>query len=408
VAMSDIVALDRTERPGHVPGELVRDFDLYTLPSRQSDVHRAYFEAARRLPDIFWTPFNGGHWVACKGEDIIDILRHPKSFSSRSIVIPPIPGLPTQLPIELDPPTHAFVRRPLAQALRPEMIARLESEIRAVAREAIERIAPLGSCEFMADFAKVLPIHVFLRLVDLPLDDKAYLVTLEADAVKGATGEIKAEAQRKMRAYLEKWVIERRAAPGDDLLSEIVNVEVRGERISDADALSYTTLVLFGGLDTVAAMMGFIALFLAEHPGHRETLVDRLGDEAFLKTAIEEMMRRHGIANIARVVAEDMHFRGIEMRAGDRILPATSFVGIDPALNADPLLVDYDRVKPVSAVFGVGPHACPGATLARREIRIFLIEWLTRIPTFRVRSGTEPELYIGINNGVSRLELSWP
>ena len=406
--MSQMPQLDRAERPEHVPQCLVRDFDLYTLPGRHDDVQRAYHDVARSLPDIFWTPLNGGHWVATRGQDVLDILRHAQQFSSRSIVIPPIPGLPTQLPIELDPPIHSFIRRPLATALQPAAIAKLEGEIRAVARATIDRLEPTGKCEFMADFAKVLPIHVFLRLVNLPLEDKAYLFSLEADAVKGATGEIKATAQGKMRAYLEKWVIERREAPGDDLLSDIVNVKVREERISESEALSYATLVLFGGLDTVAAMMGFIALFLATHDAHRTALVNRLHDGAFLQASIEEMMRRHGIANVARVVAKDMTFRGVEMREGDRIMPATTFVGIDETLNPDPLTVDYNRQKPISAVFGIGPHACPGAILARREIRIFLEEWLGRIPEFRLEMGTEPELYIGINNGVSRLDLVWP
>ena len=72
-----------------------------------------------------------------------------------------------------------------------------------------------------------------------------------------------------------------------------------------------------------------------------------------------------------------------------------------------PLLVDFDRRKSVHASFGSGPHICPGAGLARREILVFLQEWLRRIPEFRIKEGTHPVLATGMVNGVTKLELAW-
>jgi cytochrome P450 len=155
-------------------------------------------------------------------------------------------------------------------------------------------------------------------------------------------------------------------------------------------------------------MIAFIARFLAQNPGQRRQLVERLDDDAFVRNAIEEMVRRHGLANTARVIAGDFDYKGVSFRAGDRILPANLFVGVDDRLNPDPLVVDFSREKPVHAAFGNGAHACPGAVLARREIRIFLQEWLSRIPDFRIRPGTSPVLATGMVNGVLRLELVWP
>lgn len=397
------------QRPDHVPAELVRDFDLYDIPGASEDIQAAYSRIQQSSPDIFWTPHNGGHWVATRAEDILAMQRDYARFSHKHILIPPMPeGTPRQIPLEMDPPEHSRYRRPLTQALMPSIVAELEDSVRKVAIETIEGLAPRGECEFIEEFAKVLPIHVFLELVDLPLDDKAHLLILAEDSVRGRDAATRGRSQMQMGEYLLKWVRARREVPGSDLLSKLINVDIGGERISEPGAISYATLVLFGGLDTVAGMIGFITRFLAKNPAHRRQLAERIGDEAFVKSAIEELIRRHGLANTARIITEDFVYKGVAFREGDRILPANLFVGIDDRLNPDPLVVDFNREKPVHAAFGNGPHACPGAVLARREVRLFLEEWLTRIPEFRIKPGTQPVLATGMVNGVLKLELVWP
>lgn len=395
-------------KPDHVPDALVHDFDLYCVPGADVDVHLAFRDLQEKAPPIFWTPRNGGHWVATRADDIVAMQRDYRHFSHERIVLPPMPPeVPRQIPLEMDPPEHSFYRRPLTQALMPGIVATLEDKVRAVAAELVEDLRSRGECEFVAEFAKVLPIHVFLDLVELPREDKPYLLDLAEAAVRAPTGQERAEAHHKVGEYLARWVAERRETPGDDLLSRIVNVEVDGGKICFPEAIAYASLVLFGGLDTVAGMLGFVARFLAEHPDHRRQLVEGLGDEAFMKKAIEELVRRHGLANTARVIREDFTYSGVDFRAGDRILPPNLLVGLDDRANPDPMTVDFAREKPVHATFGNGPHACPGAVLARRELRIFLEEWLTRIPDFQIKPGTRPVLATGMVNGVLELELSW-
>ena len=395
-------------RPNHVPAELVRDFNLYNIPGADDDVQAAFSAIQQSNPDIFWTPHNGGHWVATRAADILAMQRDYQRFSHKHIVIPPMPeGSPRQIPLEMDPPEHSKYRRPLMQSLMPSIVGELESTVRKVAIDAIEAILPLGECEFIEDFAKVLPIHVFLELVEIPVADKAILLPFAEDSVRGSTVEIRQNAQMQMGGYLMPKVRARRENPGADLLSKLVNVVIDSERISEFEAISYATLVLFGGLDTVAGMIGFIARFLAENPSHRQQLIGRLDDDAFVNTAIEELIRRHGIANTGRVIAHDFDYNGVPFRQGDRILPANLFVGIDDRLNENPLVVDFNREKAVHAAFGNGAHACPGAVLARREIRIFLQEWLARIPHFRLKPGSKPVLATGMVSGVLRLDLVW-
>lgn len=397
------------DRPAHIPADLIYDFDMYDIPGAADDVQLAYRAVQQAAPDIFWTPRNGGHWVATRAEDILVMQRDFARFSHRRIVLPRMPdGTPRQIPLEVDPPEHAHYRRPLMQALLPSIVGALEDKVRSVAVDAIERLRPDGRCEFIEDFAKVLPIHVFLDLVALPLDDKAYLLTLAEDAVRGRDAETRGRAHHDVAGYLQQWVAARREQPGDDLLSRIVNVDVGGRKISHEEAIAYASLVLFGGLDTVAGMLGFFARFLAQNPGHRRQLVDRLDDGAFVDNAMEELIRRHGLANTARYVVGDLDYNGVPLKAGDMILPPNLLVGLDERHVDDPLTVDFMRQRPRHAVFGNGAHFCPGALLARRELRIFLEEWLRRIPDFAVKPGTRPVLATGMVNGVLRLDLCWP
>lgn len=396
-------------KPDHVPDALVVDFDFVNLPGADDDIQAGYRRFQTDYPDIFWTPHNGGHWVATRAEDITFMQRNTDVFSNRMVTLPPFPaGTPPQLPLELDPPIHAKYRRPLMQFLTPGNVKHLEDDVRRIAIDQIDKLQPRGECEFIEEFAKVLPIHVFLEAVDLPIEDKDLLLPLAEDSVRALSVEQRVAARVGMGQYLAKSIMQRRENPGDDLLSMIVNLEVDGERISVEEATSYSALVLFGGLDTVAGMIGLIGKYLAEHPATRRELLANIDDKKFLKDAIEELIRRHGIANTARVLTQDFAYKGVQFRKGDHVLPPNLLAGVDDRVNPDPLTVDFHRQNGSHASFGNGPHACPGAGLARREIAVFLEEWLKRIPEFSVKPGTKPVLATGQVNGILELQLVWP
>ena len=407
--MEDSLQRPKAERPAHVPPELVREFDFYNIPGSSDDVHAAYHAIQAASPDIFWTPYNGGHWVAVRADDIEEIQRGGSRFSNRRVVLPKMPdSVPRQIPLELDAPDLAHYRKPLVQAMMPSAINALEAGVRKVAIDTIERLVPLGECEFIESFAKVLPIHVFLDLVDLPLSDKDFLLGVADKCIRGRTTEDRVEATAELGEYLHKWIEQRRANPGTDLLSNVVTSQIRGELIGYDEAMRYATLILFGGLDTVASMMGFVVNVLARHPEHRRKLLENLDDDAFMNNAVEELLRRHGVALTSRTATHDFEFRSLAFLEGDMILPANVFVGLDERRTPNSLSIDLEREKPSHAVFGNGAHACPGAILARREIRIFLEEWLRRIPDFQIKPGTKPVFDTGMVSGVLELWLSWP
>lgn len=391
--------------PPHVPLDRVRDIDLYDLPGAGEDVHLAWKRVQDENPDVFYTPRYGGYWVVTRAALLDKIWPDAARFSSRHIAIPRDEDSPQQLPIEADSPVHQYFRAPLNVALSPKAVQALTERARALAIELIERIRPRGECEFVDEFAGHLPMEIFLSIVDLPSADREWLISRAEVMTRGGDIASKQTALKEVFGYLEKWIAERREQPADDLLSRIVQIKVGDRAITHQEVLSECALVLFGGLDTVAGTMSFIARFLATHPQHRRQLVENPG---LIPQAIEELLRRHSIPTVGRVLTQDVTLDGVTMRAGDHVQLTTVFHGLDERRWPEPLGVDFARRPMDHMAFGKGAHKCPGANLARSEIRVFLEEWLKRIPDFSIKAGTRAVTATGAVAGVLELPLVWP
>jgi cytochrome P450 len=391
--------------PTHVPLALVHDVDIFAPPEVGDDPQTRWAAIRDAAPgDVFWTPRLGGYWIATRAREIEAMQKDDGSTFSHEVVSLPRENHFPLYPLSLDPPRHGHFRRLIMPSFMPRAVAALEDTARHHAIQAIEGFVARGSCEFVGEFAGILPIAVFLGIVDLPWEDREKLVGWTETMVRSSDLAARYQALVGMTEYLNGWLAKRAEHPGDDLLSTIVTGEVDGRPLDDHERISVALLMLFGGLDTVASMLGFIARFLAMNPGHRQQLVD---DPALIPQAIEELVRRHGIASTTRLVKKDMEFGGAPLRQGDLIYLPNMLAGLDDRVLDDPMTVDFHREKPQHAAFGNGRHACPGAVLARREIKVFLEEWLARIPDFEIKPGTVPEIGCGLVSGVTRLELSW-
>jgi cytochrome P450 len=387
----------------------LRDFDIFELPGPETDPHGALLAVQRDAPEIFWTPRNGGHWVAIRAEAIEAILLDHERFSSECILVPKKPrDAQRELPIECDPPRHTAIRRPLTTALLPSAIDARENAIRELAKELIDGFADRGECEFVSEFAQVFPVCIFLDLVELPRRDRHLLVPIAKKVIGGRTPAVRQEGIAELIAYILPVIRARREHPGDDLLSPLVNLAEPAGKISESDALAYAHTVLFAGLDTVAAMLSLVTRFLALHPAHRHELTARLGDEPFMRAAIQELLRRHGIVAIGRVIRDDITYRGVRLHQGESVILLTAMVGFDEHKHARTTEVDFTRPGAHNhAAFGRGIHSCPGHVLARRELKIFLEEWLGRIPDFALAPGSTPLFSTGFVTSLAQLRLVW-
>lgn len=399
--MSETTAL--AAKPNHVPADRVIDFNIYGVPDQGKDYQERWVDIRDRAPDVFWTPHNGGHWVATRALEIETVQLKHEIFSHEIVSLPRETNVKI-IPLTLDPPQHGPVRRLINPALVPRAVSVLEEKARAVTIKLIEGFIGKGECEFIEDFAKILPITIFMSMVDVPEIDREKLMAWTEVMTRSPDVVARQQATAGMAGYIGQFLGHRMQNPGDDVLSKISQGEVEGRRLSMEEMLSVSMLLLFGGLDTVASMLGFIARFLAMHPDHVRQIRET---PEIIPQAIEELLRRHGIASTARLVKADVELGGVRLHADDMILIPTCLVGLDDRVVDDPMLVDFSRLSIKHAAFGNGPHNCPGAILARREIRVYLEEWLKRIPQFYIKNGTKPVIESGMVGGMVRLELAW-
>ena len=380
----------------------VRDFDMFALGGPGKDVLLEWKAMRDGSPPIFWTPRNGGHWVLTRGEDIAWAQSEWELFSHSSVQIPA--GLTRALPLETDPPRHTALRTVVAPLFALNRLKPAERHARELTIELIAAFRDEGQCEFQSQFARRLPIEVFLRLMGLPVEDAAFLVG-QGDAQRGSADQnVRQTAKDVMVDYAADIVAQRRREPRDDFITRAIAASAE-QGIPEEDLPHLFGSVLSSGLHTVATIMGFAMAFLARHPEARRTLA---GDSALIRPAVDELIRRHSIVNTGRVVTQDMAFGGVEMRAGDAVMLPTILHSLDAAIFSDPLAVDFARPNAAKHVaFGSGIHRCPGSQLGRAELRILLEEWLPRIPDFAIDPDDEVVMHPGTTTGISRVPLVW-
>jgi cytochrome P450 len=393
-----------SNHPAHVPGELAFDFDMYQLPAEfADDTHRYWKEVQKSYPALFWTPHYGGHWVATRGEDIKHMLETYQEFSNRESFIPK--GVtPRLIPPTLDPPEHTPVRALLQPAFTPKALQDVTKRAREVAIEIIEQLRPRGECEFVGDFAGNMPIVAFLTMLGLPVEDRPLLRGYVAMMTPSNSPTV-AEGWRRITEYLKVWIEKRKAQPGDDLISRVVHGRIGDRPITAEETMQICQVLLGGGLDTVVTMTSFVARHLARHPEDRRALRE---EPQLIPLAVEEFARCFGTTNIGREVQSDFVYKGITLRKGDMVAVCTPLYGLDDSIYPNATNVDIRRKGAARHMaFGSGVHNCLGAVLARREIGIFLEEWLPRIPEFHIKPGTTPKVTTGLVNSMSEMWLAW-
>jgi len=382
--------------PDHVPHDRVVDFDVYQPPLIEQD----YFTAWKALqqpgcPDLVWTPRNGGHWIPTRGEDIHRLWADTASLSSEVLTVPPGMGEVMRfIPLQLDPPEHQPFRKAVMTGFASRHIVAMEGQVIEVARELIAGLKTRGSCDFMQEFAEILPINIFLTIIDVPVSDRAMLREFGTQLTRPDGSMTAADLAQAADDYLWPFVEARLANPGNDLFSRILSVPINGRPWTVDEAKRMCRNLLFGGLDTVVAMAGFVILHLARNPAQQRQLRD---DPSLIPDAADELMRRYGTVSVSRNLRADIEIDGVVMKAGDVVYLPSVLHNLDERSFDGAEDVRFDRK--LSAIkhstMGAGAHRCVGAALARMEIIIVMREWLAAISDFAL----DPELPVTMRAG---------
>ncbi|MGH7734581.1 MAG: cytochrome P450, partial [Gemmatimonadales bacterium] len=287
----------------------------------------------------------------------------------------------------------------------------LENEVGGLVTELVDAFAERGECDLHEEFAVPLPCRVFLRLMGLPLDDLDFFLELKDHIIRppGVTMEDQAPyrqaAGRQVYEYFEKHLAERKVAPTDDLLAEIIAGEVDGERLTDEEVMDICYLFIIAGLDTVTDSLDCFFAHLAQHPEHRRQLAT---DESVIPSAVEELLRWESpVPAVPRVATEDIEIAGCPIKAGEQVMLLLASANTDDAAHPGVEEVDLCRNPNPHLAFGGGVHRCLGSHLARVELRVALREFHRRIPDYELAPGTVLEYTSGLRS-LHHLPLVFP
>lgn len=344
-----------------------------------------------------------GWWAISRYSDVATILKTHELFSSDT-------GLDRMRPAQIDdeswrglsalrarsivgvdPPDHTRLRRLLTSAFTPAAIARLETRVRQITLENINRILEKDTFDMVADLAVPLPVTVIaemlgigparrhdfkrwsddllavMQLTRLPAADPAWVAGL-------------VRSRQELTRYFEELIEERRGALGDDLLSDLVRADVLEGTIDPDEVVRLAITLLVAGNETTTHLIGTGTHLLLEHP---EALAALRADPALIPAFIEEVLRYEGPAQgLFRRTTAEVTLAGVTIPEGQIVLALLGSANRDPAQFPDPDRFDLRRAARGHVAFGFGIHFCVGAPLSRVEGRIAFEEILRRLPDF--------------------------
>jgi cytochrome P450 len=333
-----------------------------------------------------------GFWALSRHADVTAGFRDTVRLSSaQGVSIEPTATRPdaykTMSFLALDPPRHDRMRAIVSKGFTPRRVASLEQRVRALTLEYLEPALDRLSFDFVKDFSGRLPMDVISEMIGVPQADRDE-VRRQGDLLvhrdDGITDVPRAgmEAALTLAGYFGEMVADRRRRRTDDLTSALIEAELDGDRLNDDEIIGFLFLMVVAGNETTAKLLAHAWFWAWRFPDERTKVFE---DPGLVPGWIDETLRYDASSQmLARTATTDFEIHEGRIRSGDRVLLLIGAANRDERVFEEPDSYDVGRDTSEMISFGLGPHFCLGANLARLEARVALQELISRVKTYDV------------------------
>jgi hypothetical protein len=392
-------------------------------PAFLADPYPVFRQLRARAP-VWKAP--QGRWFLTGYDDTVQLMRDRRfgrgyddpealirRFGPTALQEPAVVGL-THMMLMRDPPDHTRLRGLVTKAFTARRIEALRDFIQDLTDRLLDKVVPLGRMDAIRDLAFPLPVLVICELLGIPEADRSRFVTGSSSggALLNPTTPTRAELDSAnagtlaSSAYFDALFELRRREPRDDLITQLVQAEEAGDRLTTAELGANVRLLFAAGHETTVNLIGNGFYSLLRHPDQWRTLRD---DPTLVPNAIEEILRFESpVQAVGRTASEPLVLGGVALEKNEIVVSLIGAANRDPAIFADPERFDITRedLRPLS--FGGGIHFCLGAQLARIEAAIVFETILRRLPDLRLVDPDHPKWRPSfILRGLTELKVAW-
>jgi cytochrome P450 len=336
-------------------------------------------------------------YLLSRYDDCVAMLKDPRFVRDRTTVtggtnrlpipVPKAISLMAQSMILEDEPEHRRLRNLVHKAFTPRALARLEGRIERLTHELLDAVERQGTVDLMQTYALPIPVTVIKELVGIADEDMPRFRSGIKVLSEGFTGwnflrTIVWDLPATVR-FVRELIARKRADPGDDILTGLIQAEEAGQQLSDDELVSMVMLLILAGYETTVHLITNSVVSLLLHP---EQLARLRAEPGLAGSAVEEVLRYSGPVQSTKpaYAAEDVTLHGVTIPKGAVVMPLLGAANHDPAVFERPEVFDIARTPNRHLGFGQGIHYCLGAPLARIETRIALTTLLERSPNLRL------------------------
>jgi cytochrome P450 family 142 subfamily A polypeptide 1 len=344
------------------------------------------YDWLREEKRVYWDPINE-LWCVSRYDDIIEIARQPKIFTSEEGNVPKLPADPSF--INMDGKKHRDRRKLISAFFKPGPIKKMRDHIQTAADALIDEVIESGECDFVDAIAAPLPVSIIGEMTGIPAEFHHDVREWMDTFICGGSGpdhvtmEVN-EAFVNFGGLHMMLADERRECPADDLLSIWVHAEIDGKRMDEDDLLFEHTMMMIGGSETARNAISGAVLHLADDPDQKDIMAS---DPKWCANAAEESTRWvTPFIRMSRTATRDIEFMGANIKEGHELMMLYPAANRDPRKFDNPYTFDVKRDFKAarSLAFGYGHHYCIGAFLALAEADIVFQRMLARMPDWRV------------------------